>query len=302
MIEKKHRLLLGAHMSIAGSLERAVLQGKEVGCTTIQIFTKNNRQWHAVPLNNQQVSLFKESCATLEMYPVVAHATYLINLAATDPKTEEQSLLSLINELERCDTLGIPLLVLHPGSYGKNSPDKALVQVAQNLSIALEKAKSKTIIALETMAGQGTSLCETFEQIATLISLSPYKDRLGICFDTCHAFAAGYDFSSPDSYHQMWHHFNATIGLKNLKVIHLNDSKKPRGSNVDRHEHIGKGQLGLEPFRLIMNDKRFFDIPKILETPKDEAHPLLDDTMNIEVIKSLLSETTQQLLGIKTRK
>lgn len=299
MTSKKQRLLLGAHMSIADGLEKSIERGESIGCTTIQIFTKSNRQWQAKALNDEQTSLFRKTMAASSIYPVVAHATYLINIASADSKTAQQSIKALINELARCDQLAIPFLVLHPGSYGKGTREDGMRRLHENLEEVLQNSCAKTVIALETMAGQGSSLGSSFEELATLINDSSHKKRLGVCFDTCHAFVAGYDFRTPASYEKMWQLFDQTIGLNYLKVIHVNDSKKGLNSRIDRHEHIGQGQLGLAPFELLFNDDRFFDIPKILETPKDTQEPLDQDTMNMETIKSLLTNKTKKMLGIE---
>jgi len=299
MTVKKHRLLLGAHMSISGGLEKSIERGESIGCTTIQIFTKSNRQWHANPLTKEAIEVFKTTASNSSINPIVAHATYLINIASPDTKTEKLSLDALTKELITCNELGIPYLVLHPGSYVSGKHEDGLKRIIQNLDQAIESAAGKTIIALEIMAGQGSALCSSFEQISTVIQGSHHKSKLGVCFDTCHAFAAGYDMTTKKQYDKMWEDFDATIGLEKLKVIHINDSKKGLGSHVDRHEHIGKGELGLEPFRLLFNDKRFFDIPKILETPKVTMEPFKEDIMNMETIKKLLSQETKKLLNVE---
>jgi len=285
-MKKKHTLLLGAHISIADSLEKAFERGESIGCTTIQIFTKSNRQWYAKPITQEQADLFKFTYKSSTIKPVVVHASYLINLCSPDQDTEKKSITALIEELERCEQLGISLLVLHPGSHGKNTQEDGLQKIITNIDYALEHAKSSTQIALEIMAGQGTQTCSTFERLSYVINSSRYKDRLGVCFDTCHAFAAGYDFRDTKSYSQLWSDFDDIIGLEKLKVIHVNDSKKECGSHIDRHENIGKGELGLEPFRLLFNDKRFFDIPKILETPGDDLN---DYAQNMTIITHLIS-------------
>lgn len=299
MSTKQHRLLLGAHMPISGGLYKAVERGASIGCSTIQIFTKSNRQWKAKELSSEEIELFKNTAKTLNIAPIIAHATYLINIASADPKIAHTSTQALSMELIRCQSLNIPYLVLHPGSYGKGTPEQGLERISQHLDEALEQAPGDTMVLLETMAGQGTALCWNFEQIATVINKSHHKKRLGVCFDTCHAFVAGYNFKDDHTYHQMWKDFDAHIGLERLKVIHVNDSKKGLGSRVDRHEHIGKGSLGLEPFEILFNDPRFFDVPKILETPKATEEPFTEDKMNMATIKDLLSEETKRILNIK---
>lgn len=299
MTAKKHHLLLGAHMSISGGLEKSIERGESIGCATIQIFTKSNRQWHAKPLSETEIELFKQTAKDSQIHPIVAHATYLINIASSDTKTEKASVAALIKELDRCDELGIHYLVLHPGSYVKGKPEEGMERIIENLNHVFESSSSKTIIALETMAGQGSALCSTFEQIATIIDRSHHKKRLGVCFDTCHAFVAGYDIRTPKTYEKTWEAFDTIIGLEKLKVIHINDSKKGLNSRVDRHEHIGKGEIGLEAFKLLFNDKRFFDIPKILETPEATKEPFTEDKMNMATIRSLLSPATRKILGVE---
>lgn len=295
---KKHRLLLGAHMPISGGLAKAVERGASIGCTTIQIFTKSNRQWKAKELSEQEIEQFKNTAKALNISPIVAHATYLINIASADPKISLASTQALSMELARCQSLNIPYLVLHPGAYGKGSPEEGLARISANLDAIFEEVPGHTMILLETMAGQGTSLCWNFEQIATVIKKSTHKKRLGVCLDTCHAFVAGYDFKDKASYEKLWHDFDKLIGIEKLKAIHINDSKKGLGSRVDRHEHIGKGALGLEPFELLFNDPRFFDIPKILETPKVTEEPFTEDKMNMATIMELLSDKTKKILNI----
>lgn len=298
MSTKKRRLLLGAHMSIAGGLQNAIISGSSIGCTTIQLFTKSNRQWNAQPLTSEQIESFKATYKEYDVDPIVAHATYLINIASPDSKISHASRAALAFELERCQSINIPYLVLHPGSYTSGNREEGLERIVRHLDEIFEKAPGSTMILLETMAGQGSVLCSTFEDIAYIISHSKHKKRLGVCADTCHLFVAGYDLRTPTTYNQTWDHFDKTIGLDNLKVIHINDSKKGLHSRVDRHEHIGKGELGLEPFRLLFNDERFFDIPKILETPKATEEPFTEDKMNMATIYSLLSKDTKKLLNI----
>ncbi|HRN78363.1 MAG TPA: deoxyribonuclease IV [Candidatus Dependentiae bacterium] len=296
MNPKIHRLLLGAHMSIAGGLVQALERGHSIGCTTIQLFTKSNRQWGAKPLNSVETQEFKEAAKIFNIAPVIAHATYLINLGSPDITIQKKSIDAVIMELDRCAELDIPYFVLHPGSCLQTNENDCLQRIAQNLDIALSQTTSKTLVLLETMAGQGSVMCYSFEHIAHILHQSQYKQRLGVCFDTCHVFAAGYDFRTIQTYNAMWENFDKIIGLRQLKVIHVNESKKTLGSRVDRHAHIGEGNIGLEAFRLLFNDPRFFDIPKILETPKDS---LEDDMRNINAIKQLISPKTKKLLYIE---
>lgn len=295
MKKKEHRLLLGAHMSIAGGLEQAILRGESIDCTTIQIFTKSNRQWRAKPITEKAITLFKNTQDQSIINPVIAHASYLLNLGTPDRTLMKKSVTSTKEELERCEHLGIPYLVMHVGAYLKSNEQICLQRISDNLNEIFHAIPGKTMILIENTAGQGSNVCYSFEQIALLRRQSSFKKRLGVCFDTCHAFAAGYDFRTPKNYRQMWRKFDTLIGLPHLKVIHTNDSKNNLGSRIDRHEEIGKGKLGLEAFRLLVNDPRFFDIPKILETPKKT---LQDYARQMRLLKSLILKKNYKKLKI----
>ena len=295
MAKKKHTLLLGAHMSIAGGLDKAISRGESIGCTTIQIFTKNNRQWAAKKLSHAEINSFKAAAEKSPIKSIVAHATYLINLGSSNKDTEKKSIEATKEELKRCDALNIPYLILHPGSHVKTDEESCINQVSDNLNRIFKATSGKTMLLLETMPGQGTGICYRFEQIAEIYKQSKFKKRLGVCFDTCHTFVAGYDFRTKTTYEKMWKNFDQIIGIKHLKIIHVNDSKRLLGSRVDRHADIGKGKLGLNSFRLIFNDERFFDVPKILETPKETLN---DDLKNMKVIKKLLLPKTRKILNV----
>lgn len=284
-------------MSIAQNFGNALELGESIGCTAIQIFTKSNRQWAAKKISDEQVAAFQEALKTTSVKSVITHATYLINIGSPDSAISKKSTTALIDELERCSLLTIPFLVLHPGASLKSNEQECLERIAENINEALAKTPHTTTLLLETMAGQGSTVGNSFEQLAFIRERVETKKRLGVCFDTCHAFVAGYDFRTIESYNKMWEKFDATIGLANLKAIHLNDSKKELGSHVDRHEDIGKGQLGTKAFELLINDERFFDIPKILETPKTVG--LLEDKRNIDVIKNLISPEARRALGME---
>ena len=296
MHTKKKTLLLGAHISISGGLEKAFSRGESIGCTAIQMFTKSNRQWNCKPLTALEIQLFKDAWKQSYIQDVIVHAAYLINIGSSNPEVMRKSSLALKEELSRCEQLGIPYLVLHPGSNGDGSPEVSLAQIAEQLDLVLTAVPGKTQILLETMAGQGSNLCSQFEELAAIYKASHHKNRIGVCFDTCHAFAAGYDMRTQESYQALWENFDKIIGLTLLKAIHVNDSKKELGSRVDRHEDIGKGKLGLEAFKLLFNDSRFFTIPKILETPKDD---LSQDLKNMQKIVSLLSPETKKIMEVK---
>lgn len=290
-----HRLLYGAHMSIAGGIDKAIIKGQSIGCTTIQLFTKSNRQWTWKQLSDEEIKLYKETAAQSAINPIIAHSAYLINIGSPKKDIEAQSILSLITELDRCNQLSIPYLVLHPGSHLDTDEQSCLDRIVSNINMIFSGHPGQTIILLELMSGQGSTVCYTFEQLAYIYNHVNIKKRLGICLDTAHAWAAGYDFSTKKTYDIMWQHFDETLGLENLKAIHMNDTKSKLGSHIDRHETIGKGIIGLPAFKLLINDARFFDIPKILETPKKT---LADDEYNMNVLKELLSHSSRKQLGI----
>ncbi len=291
-----HTLLYGAHMSIAGGIDKAITAGESIGCTTIQLFTKSNRQWASKKLSPEDIALFKDTLAKSSIKVIVSHTAYLINIGSPVKDIESKSMQSLILELDRCNELSIPYLVLHPGSYLNTDPQSCLDRITDNLNALFKKHQGTTMILLELMSGQGSTVCSTFEQLAYILNNIEDKNRLGFCFDTCHAWASGYDFSTPKTYEQMWTHLDDILSIENLKVIHMNDSKNKRGSKVDRHEMIGKGLIGLTAFELLMNDERLFDIPKILETPKTS---LLDDAYNMSILKGLIRPYALKKLGIK---
>jgi deoxyribonuclease-4 len=263
---------LGAHLSIAGGLPRAVDRALASKCEALQIFTKSAGQWRARALPDDEVVLFRRRVAETGIRPVVAHNSYLINIAAAAPALRLQSLNSLREELDRAERLGLDALVMHPGSFTTGSEEHGLELIACGLRTLLrERPDEGAMILLEHTAGQGTNLGHRFEHLASIIDRLDGSPRVGVCLDTCHLLTAGYDICSPDGYQRTFREFDRLIGLERLKLFHLNDSKKPCGSRVDRHEHIGKGCLGLEPFRRILNDHRFSQLPMLLETPKLET-------------------------------
>jgi deoxyribonuclease IV len=264
-------MLLGAHVSIAGGLFNAPIRGKEIGCSAIQIFTKNQRQWKHAPLTEEQIEQYKNELTKSCIKIVIAHDSYLINLCSPDKNNLHKSRESFIFELARCQALGISGLVFHPGAHMDLGEKKGLSLIAESINIGLEKfPEINTKLLLETTAGQGTSLGYRFEQLEQIIRKIDAKEKVGVCIDTCHIFAAGYDIRTSESYQVTFKKFDDIIGLNKLGVFHLNDSKKEFGSRVDRHERIGEGKIGLEAFRLIMNDLRFKNVPKILEIPGGE--------------------------------
>lgn len=281
----KKNPLLGAHMSIAGGVKNALIEGESIGCTAIQIFTASNRQWSFNPLKEEDVQAYLAYKKTSPLQSVISHGSYLINLGSPEPDIAQKSMRALKAELLRCHQLDIPYAVIHPGARLTSSEQECLEKIAHNIDIILADTP-KTMVLLENTAGQGSNVGYTFEQLAFLLKKIHHQSRVGICFDTCHAFVAGYDFTSKESYESMWNDFDSIIGLEKLKAIHLNDSKKGIGSHVDRHEGIGQGAIGLQGFEYIMNDDRFIHIPKILETPKEKD--LAEDVRNLEVLRSLI--------------
>ena len=280
-------MLLGAHMSISGGVFNAVLDGQKATCDTIQIFTKSSNQWRAKPLNDEEISRFFEEQRKTGVSVACAHDSYLINLGSPDSELYHKSVDAFQIELERCHTLKVPCLVMHPGSHVGSGEEAGLGRIIGALNKLFEiLPENKTIVCLETTAGQGSNLGYKFEQLAQIISGVEDKSRVGICLDTCHIFAAGYPIQEEKDYKASMKEFDSILGLERLKIIHINDSKKGLGSKVDRHEHIGKGELGLKPFGHILNDKRLVKIPKILETPKGEE--LLEDIENLKILRSLI--------------
>ncbi len=280
-------LRLGAHESIAGGIYRALDRAESVGCESVQLFVKSNRSWAVKPLTEEDVARFKARVEETGIHPVVGHTSYLLNLAAPDEDLWRRSLETLIVELERCEALGIPYLVLHPGSHMGLGEEEGLRRVARALGEVHAACPGfHASILLETTAGQGTNLGYTFEQLAWLLENTPQGDRLGVCVDTCHIFAAGYELRTPEGYAATMEALDRVIGLDRLRALHLNDSRHDLGSRKDRHEHIGKGFIGLEGFRSVVNDPRLKGLPGLLETPK--SSDLHEDAENLAVLRSLV--------------
>lgn len=278
---------LGAHESIAGGLHRAFDRAASVGCDSVQIFVKPNRAWAVPPLTDNDVLLFRTREEETGIRPVVAHASYLLNLASPEDSLWHRSIDTLVIELERCDRLGVPWLVLHPGAHVGSGEEAGLRRMAQALGEVHSATRGlRTRILLETTAGQGTRLGYRFEHLSWLLEASPEGNRLGICLDTCHIFAAGYELRTPSGYGATMEALNRIIGFEHLKVVHLNDSKGELGNRRDRHEHIGEGHIGLEGFRSILNDPRLVGLPGLLETPK--GNDLREDRENLAVLRSLV--------------
>jgi deoxyribonuclease-4 len=278
--------LLGAHVSIRGGVSMAIERARSIRCTAMQIFVKNNMQWFARPLSQQEIRSFLNHAQRSELLSVFAHANYLINLAATNAQFHANSIRALSEELIRADQLELPFLVLHPGAHLGAGEDAGLDKIVNSINEVFRKIpKVKTKIALEITAGQGSCIGHRFEHLAYIIENVRERERLAVCVDTAHLFAAGYDISSERSTRNTFREFDLVVGRDRLVAIHLNDSKTERGSRVDRHAHIGKGRIGLDAFRFIMRSPRFRKIPKVLETPKKEN--LAEDVMNLNTLRGL---------------
>lgn len=290
---------LGAHMSIAGGPAQALYRGASIGCAAIQMFTRNANRWSAKDLTPEEIAAFHRARAETGIDPVVAHSSYLINLGSPDEALWQRSVEALVTELERCQQLGIDRYVLHPGSCaaasaGETAVEEGLERVARGLARALQATEGVTIL-VEIMAGQGAGLGRTFEELRWLLEHATPGERLGVCFDMAHALAAGYEYRDAAAYEAMWAAFEASIGRARLGCIHLNDSKRDLGSHVDRHTHIGEGYVGLEAFRLLLNDSRLHHVPMLLETPKEED--LADDVRNLATLRALLESPVPQPAG-----
>ncbi len=273
-------------MSIAGGVHTAIERGMRIGCTTIQMFVKNNNQWKAKPLAAKEVASYKKLRLESNIAPVVVHDTYLINLCAVDNAVLRKSRAAFNDELNRCEALGVEYLNLHPGAHMGAGEDDGIKRIVESLNIIHERTKGYRVISvLETTAGQGTAIGYRFEHLRKIIDGVESPERMAVCVDTCHVFAAGYDISTEKGYEQTFEEFDAIIGLRRLVAFHINDSKREFGSRVDRHEHIGKGRIGKRGFALLMRDGRFRAIPKILETPK--GPDMREDVENMKVLRSL---------------
>ncbi|MBM4169240.1 MAG: deoxyribonuclease IV [Ignavibacteria bacterium] len=276
-------------MSIAGGVQTAIERGMKIGCTTIQMFVKNNTQWRGKPISESEASEFKRLRSESGISPIVVHDTYLINLCAKDKSILRKSREALKDELDRCELLGVEYLNFHPGSHMGQGESEGIKLIAESLNLIHAQTPGyKVKSVLEATAGQGTALGYRFEQLRAIIDLIEEKDRMAVCIDTCHILAAGYDISTEAGYQATFEEFDAVLGLNRLVAFHMNDSKRELGSRVDRHEHIGKGKIGKKGFGFIMNDERFRNIPKILETPKGED--MKEDIVNMRVLKRLMAK------------
>ncbi|MCF7801288.1 MAG: deoxyribonuclease IV [Candidatus Marinimicrobia bacterium] len=275
---------IGAHVSASGGVENAPLNAAEIGGTAFAFFTRNQRQWHSKPLTTENIGGFLRNCEMHGFSPkyILPHDSYLINLGHPEPEKRQKSFDAFLDEMYRCEQLGLKLLNFHPGSHlNQIGESECLAHIAVSVNRALEKTDSVTAV-IENTAGQGSNLGFRFEHLAEIIDKVEDKSRVGVCIDTCHTFAAGYDFRMEMDYMLMMQRFDNIVGLQYLRGMHLNDAKKPFGSRVDRHESLGKGHIGLDAFKLIMSDERLNGIPLILETPNPDIWP--DE---IRLLKSL---------------
>lgn len=277
---------LGAHESVSGGLHLAFGRIESVGGTSLQIFTRNQRQWNPAELSSEEIEAFRGEWKNFPNMEVVSHGSYLVNLASGKEELWHKSIDAFAKELERCQALGLEKVVLHPGSHGGAGVEAGIARFVQGLDAALEKAESEATVLVENTAGQGTGLGSTFEEIAEILAASKYPGRLAVCVDTCHMFAASYDIRSPEAYTATMGQFDVTVGLDNIALFHLNDSKKDLGSRVDRHTHIGEGFIGTRGFANIVNDARFAELSMTLETPKEKD--LADDRRNLQVLAGLI--------------
>ena len=286
-------------MSVAGGLPRAVERAVMHRCDALQIFAKNASQWRGRDLPRQEIREFRAKVKAAGIGPVVSHGSYLINLATTNAALRQQSIEAMGDELDRAEALGLLGVVLHPGAYTiGNEPDGLALIAEALLGLLRARKRGKTMVLLENTAGQGTTLGATFEQLASIIGTMNDHPRVGVCLDTCHLLASGYDICSPEGYAATFTQFGRLVGFDRLRAFHMNDSKKPLGSRVDRHEHIGQGHLGLEPFRRLVNDRRFQKLPMLLETEKADSKAIgpiaIDpmDQMNLNALRALVARPT----------
>ncbi|REJ65169.1 MAG: deoxyribonuclease IV [Planctomycetota bacterium] len=278
-------------MSIAGGYYKAVEEAHRCKCDCVQLFTKNNNQWRAKEITDEDAARFQSTLKELGVAHPISHDSYLINMGSPDKALWKKSIDAFIVELQRADQLGIPYVVAHPGAYTDSSEEAGLAAIVRALDEVHRQTHGATACCLlETTAGQGSNLGWRFEHLATILDGVKDPDRLGVCFDTCHVFAAGYPLGTEKEYKETMRQLNKTVGVKKVKAFHLNDSKKEFGSRVDRHEHIGQGHLGIEPFRHLLNDRRFRKTPMYLETPKGDRNGTPWDVVNLRKLRRLIEK------------
>jgi len=287
--------LFGAHMSVAGGLPRAVERAVVHRCDALQIFTKNASQWRGRPLVAAEAREFRARVRAAKIGPVLSHGSYLINLATANPGLRQQSIEAMGDEIDRAEALGLLGVVLHPGCYTSGDADAGLTLIADALLELLRaRRRGRTMVLLEHTAGQGTSLGASFEQLAAIVERMNGHKRIGVCLDTCHLYASGYDIATPEGYARTFRDFGKIVGFDRLKAFHVNDSRKPVGSRVDRHAHIGEGCIGVDAFARLVNDRRFRQMPMLLETPKEEGRPKgviapdPHDVKNLALLRALI--------------
>ncbi len=283
--------ILGAHMSIAGGYYKAVLAAQKAGCDCVQVFTKNNNQWRAKPITDEDIEKFRDALDECGITHPISHDSYLINLASPDDELWKKSIDALVIELQRAEMLGIPYVVAHPGAFTSSTEEEGLKRIA----LGLDEVHSQTQgcaaqCLLETTAGQGSNLGWKFEHLAEILADVHDPDRVGVCFDTCHVFAAGYAMDTEKNYKATMKSLNQTVGVKQVKAFHLNDSLRPFGSRKDRHAAIGQGEMGLEPFRFLLNDRRFRKVPMYLETSKEDEKGRNMDIVNLKTLRKLIEK------------
>jgi len=278
---------IGAHISIAGGVQNAPGRGKDLGCEAIQVFIRSNVRWSFPDLDAAHAAEFRAEVRCTGLHPVIAHSCYLVNLCSADAPTRRRSMKTLIDELRRCAALGIGDLVMHPGSHPAG-PRAGIRTVAEGLTAAFAETSGLPVrVLLETTAGQGNQIGSTFEELRAVIRAVRPAGRVGVCVDTCHIFAAGYDIRTEPAYRSTFDLFDAVVGLRLIRAFHVNDSKRGLGSRIDRHQHIGRGCIGTEAFRLLLKDARFRHLPKIIETPKSDKERKNWDAVNISLLKKL---------------
>lgn len=284
--------ILGAHMSIAGGYYKAVDAAHRAGCDCVQVFTKNNNQWRAKPITEEDVEKFRSALKLHGIKHTISHDSYLINLGSPDDELWKKSIDAFVIELQRAELLGIPYVVAHPGAFTTSTEEKGLKRIARGLDEAHKQTKGcSAMCLLETTAGQGSNLGWKFEHLAEIMDRVREPDRVGVCFDTCHVFAAGYAMDTEKNYKATMRKLNQTVGVRQVKAFHLNDSLRPFGSRKDRHAAIGKGEMGLEPFRFLLNDRRFRKVPMYLETPKEDDKGRNMDVVNLKTLRKLIRDS-----------
>lgn len=285
----------GSHLSVAGGLHKAVAAATELGLESLQIFTKNASQWNGKILTEEAVETFRNAVEESNLTCVTAHDSYLINLASPDEGLYRRSIEAFVDEMERAERLGLDYLVTHPGAHLGTGEEAGIVRIAAAFDEILDRCADFNVMPLlETTAGQGTTIGHRFEHLGEILDRIGHPDRVGICFDTCHVFAAGYALGTAQEYRQTWKEFDQKVGINRVKAFHINDSRKPFGSRVDRHAHIGEGEMSIEPFQRLIPDRRFRTVPMILETPKEDRDGVPMDRINLDRLRECLGRKREK--------